>query len=66
MSVLLRFDCSSIGCIFDCEQRRCLSTAGVVTSLCGPGVNSRTVRSPRAQREDKGHIIGLDKKPLYH
>jgi hypothetical protein len=29
-------------------------------------VNSRTVRSPRAQREDKGHIIGLDKKPLYH
>jgi hypothetical protein len=65
-SVLLSFSCLSFACIFDCVQKRCLSTVGAVESSCGPAVNPRTMRSSGAQRrEDQGHIVGLDVKPLY-
>jgi hypothetical protein len=66
-SDLLSFNCSSITCIFNCVQRRCLSTAGVVASLCFPTVNPRSGMSPGTwDHEDQCHIIELDVKPLYH
>jgi hypothetical protein len=48
-------------------QRRYLSSVGVVASLCGPTVSPRIGMSLGARhREDQGHILGLDVKPLYH
>jgi hypothetical protein len=64
---LLSFNCSSFACKLNCVQRRCLSFAGVMASLCGPMGNPWIGMSLQARhREDQGHIIGLDVKPLYH